>query len=364
MSGCQQPAYFRVCSCHNPRRRVTGGFTLIELLVVILIIGVLVALILPAVQAAREAARRVQCSNNLKQIGLALHLYSDSHGSFPMGRPLSSDYRYTNAKFPCVLRLWDRSLLVGLLPFAEQSALYSSINSSVWVSSYENQTSFSVYVGAFACPSDYASGVARKGWSQAEDITGSTTNPSFTHPILMSSTSYEGCHGSHIGGALPVVELGCRVDPLKASFQDGLFSDVTSISYNSVTDGLSNTIAVGERATAAIATLDVTIPLTSEIYGWWYIANDGQTLFRGYFPPNAFKTVDPGAAEARLWSASSLHPGGLNVLMADGAVRFVKESIQSWPINPRTSAQTGSDGSFVWQSLCSRNGGEVVDRNY
>ena len=122
---------------HTTRRRGSGGFTLIEILVVIAVVAVLIGLLLPAVQSAREAARRASCVNNLRQIGLGLHSYHDAHGALPATR---SHYI-------------DRSIWVLLLPQIEQRTLYDAINHDLTLFGPENRTIHVVSIGVFACPS-------------------------------------------------------------------------------------------------------------------------------------------------------------------------------------------------------------------
>ena len=314
-------------------RNMRRGFTLIELLVVIAIIGILIGLLLPAVQAAREAARREQCTNNLKQIGLGLHSYHDAHGSLPLGRLLSYDPRYTDPKIPCGAVLIDRSFLVAILPYAEGTPLYNSINSDVTIFGPENTTCFSAAVNIYACPSDPEAGRPRTGYPlQRLNMGGEPT----ASPQLVTSTSYAGCYGSEPTVALPYWMLNCQVPTESIAKANGCITDVGPTSFSSVIDGLSHTILATEKATTTLRNLDDFDPMIFPQTGWWFSGHYGDTLMTAYFPPNAHKRVKltVSSREAWLWSASSLHPGGLNALMADGSVRFIKETIQSSPMDP------------------------------
>ena len=145
------------------------GFTLVELMVAISIISLLVGLLLPAAQSAREAARRAQCSNNLRQFGLALQNYHDAFGSLPPGRIKSYDPRYSGPKPPCTSSIVDKSLEVFALGFMEQTTLYNAINQDLAIIGGENSTVHSIAVSAFACPSDPMSGWPRRPQSRRAD---------------------------------------------------------------------------------------------------------------------------------------------------------------------------------------------------
>ncbi len=340
--------------------RRSRGFTLIEVLVVILIVALLTALLLPAVEAARAAARRLHCVNNLKQIGIASHAYYDAVESLPLGRPFSHDPRYTDPAYPCLINLPDKSLLVQILPFAEQSPVYNSINQNLWISSPENQTIFAVSINLFICPDDPAAARPRAGASIADEL---RPNSPLVAPVLMCASSHSGCHGSWISSALPDRNNQCRVNARNAAMQDGCFSDVGVVRFAAVTDGLSQTILAADKSTTSFQFRDPIAPGVSESYGWWYIGDDGDTLFSNYFPPNALAQVGLGAGEAIVWWASSGHAGGVNVLMCDGSVRFIKNSIQSWRINPVTGAVADDSPNptrGLWQSLGSRHDGLVL----
>jgi prepilin-type N-terminal cleavage/methylation domain-containing protein/prepilin-type processing-associated H-X9-DG protein len=322
------------------RRR--PGFTLIELLVVIAIIAVLIALLLPAVQSAREAARRIQCTNNLKQLGLALHNYNGSYGSFPIGRSV-----FVNTILPVP---YSYSPFAMLLPFIEQSPLYASINFNMTsVDQTGNTTAMATVISGLLCP------------SESQQIL----------PVGEAGTNYRFSEGTTIayewGATDPTGYNAALPGP------DGPFFDNTAVTLAMITDGTSNTAAVSEKLMGdfnpAIATpnrdiyVGTIIPTTPEEAYQFCQALDptstppkgesgsGAPWIRGYVATSVYKHVSPPLTmscyyypERLTLTAWSLHPGGVNVTMCDGSVRFVKQTID------RT----------VWRAIGSRNGGEVI----
>ncbi len=356
----RQAMFTTVSSPCDPRSR---AFTLIELLVVIAIIALLIGLLLPAVQSAREAARRASCTSNLRQIGIALHNYQTNIGCFPLGRCLTGDARYlANPAFPCSPWVVDRSFLVQSLPFMEQSNLYNAINQNTYIRSYENTTVLGVVMQSFICPDDYAASsgeIANPFGFVAASGLGSSK---FSCPLGFSS--YAGCQGDGILTAQPVPSSGCKsADPVSSSQANGIITDPAPISIASITDGTSNTIAVAEKATATLRGLISPRSISSspnQFQGWWFSGDMGDSLFTSYYPPNAQNHANPEATHPRYWSASSFHPGGVNVLMGDGSVRFIKDTISSQKFkDPQLSIQSTPAGA--WQALGTRNGGEVLN---
>jgi prepilin-type N-terminal cleavage/methylation domain-containing protein/prepilin-type processing-associated H-X9-DG protein len=343
------------------RRR---GFTLIELLVVIAIIAVLIALLLPAVQAAREAARRTQCVNNLKQIGLAVHNYHDQVGSFPMGASLG----LFSANSYVAKQNWG--YLAAILPQLGETPLYNAINFSIGVqlSGFPftfNSTAIVTQVKEFLCPSDPNAG---GGYSYSNNYYGS------------------------VGTTTNLTNAGANAVSLAVYDTTGIFAFQRCYGIQCVTDGTSNTIAacestvgnasqtVGSRNVgltnvpgipAGAALLDASTDDNSTMAGlracdaaWskgsnidarrglqWALGGMCFTLFNTVAPPNSVNNTWTYCSSINTGSftnyseADSCHPGGVNTLMADGSVRFLKSTI-----NIRT-----------WWALGTRAGGEVLD---
>ncbi len=340
-------------STHLQSRSFGRGFTLIELLVVISIIGVLVVLLLPAVQSAREAARRIQCTNNLKQIVLATHSYADIWSTLPRGGFLqqvsAGSGLYDSGGGPYL----SGGVFLGLLPYMEQRPLYDAMNFHVNIFTAINATVSATGVATLWCPSDY-------GTSDPQTL----PDGDFYDPgqFTMNYTSYAGNFGTWHMAWTPQYN-----DKLT-----GLFNADGAVRVASVTDGYSNTMAFSEHART------INSPEVRIEEHWWPSGFLDDTLFITLYPMNPQKTA-PNLSDfehAFVLTASSQHPGGCNFAFLDGSVRFLKETIDCWKVDPANGLPPGisfdSTGFVhvapgtrfpVYQALSTRNGGEVISTN-
>jgi prepilin-type N-terminal cleavage/methylation domain-containing protein/prepilin-type processing-associated H-X9-DG protein len=309
--------------------RLRRGFTLIELLVVIAIIGVLIALLLPAVQAAREAARRSQCTNNLKQIGLALHSYHDVNGAFPA----SMNSWSTGAYF---------AAFTAILPYLEQAPLFASYNLNLNNTDSANTTATLTQITTYLCPSmapPYA-----KPDPAHNDFAAPCSYATSTGSRYAWAWSATATYGTPDGVLVPNEVWTSSGGPLVPNGPVGL---------KDITDGTSQTYVVGEQDYALknyfFSPPD---PRAGQLKGGGGVWCDGYTAsesFSAFGPFNGHDYVGTsGGPDYRersgIASFRSQHPGGANFLYADGTVRFLKEGV----------ART------VYRALATRAGGEVL----
>ncbi|WP_298858998.1 DUF1559 domain-containing protein [uncultured Gimesia sp.] len=307
------------------------GFTLIELLVVIAIIAILVALLLPAVQQAREAARRSSCKNNLKQIGLALHNYHETHRALPPGWIVKK--RFDSH--------WGWGVMI--LPFVEQAPLYNklSVGSPLDLSGALSDVNLlplmQTPISVFRCPSD-----------TAPDLnTGHAPFNKTFDAVPVTTSNYPGIED----GDFWSVNTG-------EEFQ-GSFSRNTSLRFRDYKDGLSNTAMVTERSWR---TQTPTGSLECNAAIMFGIGGDGTTFHGRYalcigrfgINPIGSSTIFGETVTQCARGISSSHTGGAQFLFADGAVRFLSENIEKDP-NP-----TDADEDFLFQNLLNRNDGNVI----
>jgi len=317
----------------SPRR--PRGFTLIELLVVIAVIGVLVALLLPAVQAAREAARRVQCVNNLKQMGSALHSYQGVHNVFPLGGyggGLGSPALWEN---PSIAARRLSSWGTAVLPYMEQGPLYNAINQDRWYLHPENTTAGATAISTYLCPSNPTSNLFKPNGDNAK-----------FPPVGFGRNDYAGNYGERALRCYPA--RNCQNSYAEQGDSSGrgviMPPGTAVITVQAIVDGTTHTIILGEAPEALHGLwighknfLDQSAPINAR-YG-----PAASTPWESCQVPNNSPNLGKLGCDFGQ-EFDSHHPSGANFLFVDGSVRFLKESI-----NNKTLA-----------ALLSRKGREVV----
>jgi prepilin-type N-terminal cleavage/methylation domain-containing protein/prepilin-type processing-associated H-X9-DG protein len=326
------------------------GFTLVETLVVITVIGILVALLLPGVQAARAAAQRARCAANLRQLALASHEYLDNYGIFPIGIPQMFDPDPALSFYG-----QSQSIFVSTLPQLDQQPLYNAVNFSRSIFASANATIYATGLDVLWCPSD-------------PSIRMEVEYPFYEDPFKekVRFSSYAGCTGTWYGD---LSDFPDPLNPARVNQINGMFTANRGILLAEVIDGTSQTMLLGERAHGLLTGDDLLY------WHWWADSVSMDTRFWTIFPLNPFRKI-PDTPEtyssAYTSAASSFHANGAYFAFADGSVRFVKDSIDSWATDDSgypLGVSQDNQGIFhmkpgtrlgVYQMLSTRAGNESV----
>ncbi|QDU97095.1 DUF1559 domain-containing protein [Lignipirellula cremea] len=357
------------------RRR---AFTLVELLVVIAIIGVLVALLLPAVQMAREAARRSTCTNHLKQIGLAMATYHDAHKVFPPGCVYNGQPGLDPADSPAGNDLWTWSAMI--LPQMEQGSLYAalSVGTAKPTRPVTPGTGLQQALEAYRCPSDTGPSInANRQLVAANTTTG----------VLMSRTAtsnYVANNGygfNYVNSGYPQGNKGQNgattaynsTGPFRSMNASTTTNDYSTLSVGDIIDGSANTIAVGERCYERKVSVAGVQKLVTYGAGMAYacrnegngsnglagvcgIGSTGINNGTSTAADNPLQAVGAGSSATATEGFSSLHPGGANFVFCDASTHFISENINYDYVNPGCTS--------VYEQLLAYEDDTVITREY
>ena len=354
------------------------GLTLIEVLVVVAIIGILAGLLLPATRGAREAARRMTCSNNFKQVGIAIHNYHSAFKQLPAAIGGSGTF-YPSARLETTDNGGRLSGLVAIVPFVEAQSLWAEISSP----HSKNRVAFPAMGPAVSNPN-------YEPWQRGMATYRCPSDPGTKDTFAL--TNYTFCIG----------DSGRDIHVADDRPQRGMFGSQRVLRFRDITDGLPNTIAMGEITTdlndrgiqgqyaigQTVSVLDSPVVtgakvdlqrpsfFRSEVLlsefgrgGNWADGTAGVSLIQTILPPNRISAaIDDGNADDGIYSVASRHQGGAHVLMADGAVVFISDSIEagdpSRPVPTTTINVPDSETPYgVWGSLGTRAGQETIPKN-
>lgn len=337
------------------------GFTLVELLVVIAIIGILVGLLLPAVQAAREAARRMQCSNNLKQLGLACHNSHDVNNKFPFGMLRADGNGWGHPEWGTSGQSRRYALMHQLMPFCEQNAFWDSWDQLI----FNNNRLSNPRFGGDGTTNDPTNGTAAVGqrlagvlrcpsnpgseWNESHNTTGNGVYARGDYHGCAGQRGYPGFNNTRPslwnpfgpGSDYPRPPGGRGT--ASAARANGMFSRCVAFGFSDIPDGSSNTIMLGERSFFD-PVFDRCGPETGTTttkignWGWVWFGAEGNA-FLGTGVPINFRIrtcadfTDPLRYDDRINAFGSQHPAGCMVTLADGSVRFLSDSISPITFN-------------------------------
>jgi len=363
------------------------GFTLIELLVVIAIIAVLIALLLPAVQSAREAARRAQCVNNMKQIGLGMHNYHSTHGTFPLGGTKAWLAYGSTGGYTTSWGTWSAQAL--MLGYLEQQPLYNAANFN-WASIMGigwniNTTVSNSIINTFICPSDGMAPSpvpAGSQWSGRLNNYLASVGTTLAYQGALNTTGVFTQAGSAYGvqnvtdGTSNTIAYGeAVVGPDTGGYQtkqiQALFRNGTNVSPSS-TAGASSLSDANQNVKAVLADMQtcqlaaMTLPSGDGVQGTlneddkgerWASNDGGWTLFNTVVPPSSIQfsfaccafAQSYGCDDGTFENANSMHSGGANFLFADGSVHFIKSSISIqtyWALGTKANGEVISSDSY------------------
>jgi prepilin-type N-terminal cleavage/methylation domain-containing protein/prepilin-type processing-associated H-X9-DG protein len=365
-------------------RRRRGGFTLIELLVVIAIIGVLIALLLPAVQAAREAARRAQCTNNLKQLGLAVHNYISINNVIPsdglfLGAAYGSCCPPSDAGDGSAGWGWNASWTVSILPNMEQMPLYNAYNFNRSADMPDNYTVGFTQIATFLCPSDELFGQRIQAPWGSLNYHGNHGGPgairNWSGTVVQNYTSYPQAWWSSQGnlgffgfesvsdGTSSTALFSEKLlgDPQNSTYYPGLgdwkkgFFPANYVNYADSGSSANAQSALGVCKSLPSSTASGGSYLSGAHWSLSYPWHTSNSAYNHWNTPNGLSCYTPqDSAGANPWggytsmiTATSNHPGGVNICMADGHVQFFKDTV-----NPQ-----------AWWAIGSRNGNEILSQD-
>jgi prepilin-type N-terminal cleavage/methylation domain-containing protein/prepilin-type processing-associated H-X9-DG protein len=311
------------------RARPARGFTLIELLVVVAIIAVLIALLLPAVQSAREAARRIQCTNNLKQFGLAMHNHHEVNNTFPIGAYNSPQQGWS----------------MYTLPFLEQAAMSNALNTNAPFYDARNQTVTQSTISVFHCPSD-------PGADAWQHVKNQPNRRKGNYAVNWGNAHYDQ------GNPNPLTGVAGTVSPYRGPFRVNT-ATVPPYGTRDVTDGTSNTMMMSELIIGQGPDSSSNTDIRGDV---WSVSRCA-FMYTAYTAPNSkvpdqmdgksdctypYATNPPcvggNGSQPDYNAARSFHAGGVNTLFCDGSVKFIKESVSL----------------TAWRALSTKDGGEVI----